>query len=247
MESLRMAHPPTRTFGFLAALSLFCCCLLLPEAQAIKRRDSAEANDHPEVVLVTAFNTKDKKTADASGVLIAANAVLTAAHAVEDFDNWEVTAPYTKDRPALSQSSKGRVHPGYKRGSFENDLAVLLLDNEIDIGKPFPALHRGDLLPINTPLLVIGRTDNGTVSTNKLYYASVTLVAFPHNLNLYGGNPAVTEGGDSGGPVYAGAKAPILAGLVTGNAGWSRGNVATDCFVPISSKNRGWILQQLEK
>jgi hypothetical protein len=242
-----MAQP--FSLRIVAGVALVLCggLCVLPEAQAIKRRDSAEASDHPEAVLVAALSSKDKKTAEASGVLLAANAVLTAAHAVEGFDSWEVTAPYTKDRPTLAQCSKARIHPEYKRGSFDNDMAVLLLDSEIDIGKPFPVLHRGELLPINTPLLVIGRTDNGTVSTNKLFYASVTLVSFPRNLNVYGGNPAVTEGGDSGGPIYVGLKEPHLAAIVSGAAGFSRANVATDCYVPICNKNRAWILQQLDK
>jgi hypothetical protein len=241
------AQPVSRRFVAGITLALLAGLLFHPEAQAIKRRDSAEASDHPEAVLITARDSKNQKSASASGVLIAANAVLTAGHAVDDFDSWEITAPYAKDGPVTAKSTTARLQPGYKHGTFENDLAVLLLDRDIPIGRPFPTLHRDDLLPINTPLLVIGRTDNGTVSGTKLFYAPVTLVAFPRNLNVYGGNPAVTEGGDSGGPVYAGAKEPHLVGVVSGAAGFSRVNVPTDCYVPISSKNRGWILQQLEK
>jgi secreted trypsin-like serine protease len=242
-----MAQPVSRRTVVCVILALLGGLFLVPEVQAIKRRDSAEANDHPEAVLISARDSKKDKAASASGVLIAANAVLTAGHAVDEFDSWEITAPYAKDGPVTAKSTTARLHPGYKHGNFENDLAVLLLDSDIAIGQPFPTLHRGDLLPINTPLLVIGRTDNGTVSSSKLFYASVTLVSFPRNTNLYGGNPAVTEGGDSGGPVYANAKEPRLAGIVSGAAGFSRANVPTDCYVPISSKNRAWILQQLEK
>src|SRR5262249_44008966 len=104
------------------ALALLAGLLFHPEAQAIKRRDSAEASDHPEAVLITARDSKNQKSASASGVLIAANAVLTAGHAVDDFDSWDVTAPYAKDGPVTAKATTPRLHPAYKPGPVGHHL-----------------------------------------------------------------------------------------------------------------------------
>src|SRR5262249_13318769 len=142
---------------------------------------------------------------------------------------------------------EARIHPKYRPGQKEFDLAVLILDEAVDIDKPFPTLHDGELLPIETKLNVIGRVANGKVSGDRLFQAVVTLVANRSNANVYGGNPHVCEHGDSGGPVFVAGKANEVVAIVSGGLQESRANVPTDIFVPITRASREWILRQVPK
>jgi hypothetical protein len=219
--------------------------LALTPGYAIQRKPSLEAKDHPEVVLVTARSTTAERGGQCTGVLIGPRAVLTAAHSAVGYDVWEVTAPYAKNGLAKAIAKTARVHPEYKTDKVANDLAVLLLEEAIDIGQDFPTLHGGDLYPIETKLVVIGRVCNGNLSRTQLFKTAVTRVAFPGNVNVYGGNPHVVEEGDSGGPVYVRDKPAEVAGLVSGNIGSTRSNVRTDLFIPIYRQNRAWIVRQV--
>ncbi|HEV3204002.1 MAG TPA: trypsin-like serine protease [Gemmataceae bacterium] len=214
---------------------------------AIKQKPSLEASHHPEAVLITARNARAGMGAKCSGALIAPRVVLTAAHPVAKFDIWEVTAPYAKDGPVKVMAKISRVHPDYKSQPLENDIALLILDEEIDIGAPFPRLHDGKLLPIDTSLQLIGRVNNGEISHNRLMRTTVTLVPFPGNTNIYGGHPRAVEEGDSGGPIFVAGKEMIIVGIVSGHLGGTRANIATDLFVPISRENVDWIRKQVPK
>ena len=215
------------------------------EAPAVKHTPPLEADDHPEAVLVTARNQRTRNVGRSCGVLIAPRAVLTAAHGVAGFDAWEVIAPYAKQGPAKATAQEVRVHPRFRAEAIDNDLAVLVLSSAIDTGGGYPVVHNGDLYPLETRLVVVGRVANGKVSESRLYKAAVTVAPFPGNINLYGGVPQVVEGGDSGGPIYPLDKKQEVAALVSGNLGFSRSNVRIDVFIPISAKNRGWILRQI--
>jgi secreted trypsin-like serine protease len=215
------------------------------QVHAIQRKPSLEASDHPEVVLITARNSQTAQGGKCTGVLIGPRAVLTAAHSVAGFDTWEVKAPYAKHGPAKATAKTAKIHPEYKPAKMDHDLAVLILDDVIDIGRALPTLYGGELYPIETKLIVVGRVSNGTLSQTQLFKTSVTLVPFPGNLNVYGGNPHVVEEGDSGGPIYVHDKDEELAGLVSGNIGFTRSNVRTDLFIPIYRKNKAWILRQV--
>jgi secreted trypsin-like serine protease len=171
--------------------------------------------------------------------------VLTAAHCVEGFDTWEVTAPYAQSGPVRAHAKTAKIHPHHKPRTFENDLAVVILDDAIAIGREFPTLGRGDLHPIGTKLVVVGRAGQGVVSRTKLFQALVTLVQLSDNINLYGGNPQLCEEGDSGGPVFVLGKEQEIAAVVSGGIRPSRNNVATDVYIPIGRRNRGWILKQI--
>jgi hypothetical protein len=241
--------------SFRLAFAQWTCLLVVfagllvavPPAQGIKRKPSLEADDHPEVVLVTARNGKTGQVGRSTGVLIADKAVLTAAHSVSGFHSWEVVAPYAKSGRASAKAKAPAIHPDYKPDAIEHDLAVLVLDDPIDIGRDFPTLHHGELYPLNTKLVVVGRVENGTLSRTQLFKTAVSVAQFPGNINLYGGFPHVVEEGDSGGPVYAADKDHEIAALVSGNLGFTRSNVRIDVFIPISRKNRGWILRQLRE
>ncbi len=215
--------------------------------QAIKRKPAAEVRGHPELVLISAKQSKGKEVSVCSGTLIAPNVVLTAGHCVDGFDQFAVSAPYAKKGADKATSTTPRKHPQFKRGDFEHDLAVLILDQDMDVGGKLPALYRGNLYPINTPLLVIGRVENGTISNSKLFQTQVVLVQFPGSINVYGANPQVIQHGDSGGPIFVAGKEQEIAAVVSGSISFSRWNVPTDLYVPISNKNRDWILRQVPR
>jgi hypothetical protein len=167
------------------------------------------------------------------GVLIAPRAVLTVAHGVygsKDARNVLVCGISAK---ALA------IHPQYKPGEFDNDLAIVVLAADIPgtaSSGTFPALHEGTLLRIGTPLRIEYRSGP----------RQVTLTSIRTNLNLYGGFPALCEHGDSGTPVYSRDKKKIV-GLVAGTLGWSRTNVATDILVPIGGHNKSWIASVIRR
>jgi secreted trypsin-like serine protease len=219
----------------------------LPTVQAIKHKPSSEARGHPEAVLITSRNSRAKVETTCSGALIAPNVVLTAAHCVDHFDQRDVLAPYAKKEANRATTKTARVHPDFKRGRYENDLAVLILDRPIDIGAKFPTIHGGNLLRIDTRLVVVGRVDNGTSAKDKLFLAPATLVAFPDNVNVYGGNPQVIERGDSGGPLFVAGKEQEIAAIVSGYLNFSRWNVPTDLYVPLDAKKKEWVQRQIPK
>lgn len=227
----------------MASILLFAT--IAPNVEAIKRVPEVEAKDHPEVVHVSSRSAQRGELGKSCGVLLASNIVLTAAHGVARFDAWEVTAPYTKHGPATVTVKAARVHPEFKNDPIPNDIAILVLSKDIDIGRDFPAFHDGELLPIDTKLMVVGRVSNGRLSMSRLYKALTAIVPFPGNTNVYGGHPQVVEEGDSGGPVFMVGKETTLVGLVSGNLGAGRANVRTDAFTPVSRRNHAWIVRQI--
>jgi secreted trypsin-like serine protease len=231
----------------LAALGLAAGWAGLPAARAIKGDSVTEAKDHPEALLITGRDTRTGKQGRGCGVLIAPRAVLTAGHNANGFDAWEVTAPYARPSPLTATVREARVDPDREPGHLEHDLAVLILDKPLDVGRPPPELSDGELLPFETKLEVVGRVQNGVALKSQLVRTMTTLVAFPGNVNVYGGHPQAGEPGDSGGPVYVVGKGNTLVGVVLGGIGFSRANVPKDVYVPVSRHNRDWILKQLPK
>jgi hypothetical protein len=233
-------------------LALTMTVLFLAPARAVKGKPVREAAGRPEAVLITLSGTN--RMSECSGVLIAGDVVLTAGHAVLGFHEGRVSAPYARngrngDKRLVSFAcNQVIVHPEFQKTRLlENDLAILLLQKKVDLPGPFPTLHDGDLLRLESPLIVVGRTNQGKMSAAGLFEASTTLVAWPGNVNVYGGNPNVSEPGDSGGPVFAASKPHEIVGLVSAGLGRNRFVVATDCYVPLSRKNRAWVMKHLTK
>jgi hypothetical protein len=211
---------------------------------AIRREPPVEGKDYPEAVLVEGRGG-GRRASHGCGVLVGPKAVLTVAHNVAGFASWAVTAPYAPGGPQRRTARTVQVYPGYKPDDLETDLAVVRLDEPLDPGRAFPRLYDGELLPLETKLVCLGRVANGRLSADRLYQAPATLANFPGNVNLYGGFPAQTEPGDSGGPVYrAGGGERVLVALVLGRLSESRANVATDAFLPLSRRSAAWVREQ---
>lgn len=214
-------------------------------AWAVQGEPVLEASTHPEAVLITAWNSQAPGRGCCCGVLIAPRVVLTAAHGVASFDRWEVTVPYAVNGPAKCRAKSRMIHPDYRPNAGENDLAVLILAEEIAIDGKFPGLFGGELLPLNTKLHVVGRVSHRTTSHEQLYQGAAVLVPVQGNLHLYGGQPRVVDQGDSGGPIFAVGKDRQIVGLVRGFLEGNRHYRPTDVYVPVTRKNRSWILRQI--
>lgn len=212
------------------------------DVRAIDGNSTVEARAYPAAVLIAARNARTKQAAACCGVLIGPRAVLTAAHCVDGFDHWEVTAPYAKGGPQQAVTNTGRVYPGFNRKTFEGDVAVLILDRAVELDR-YPPLT-AEPHPLETALVVVGRTRNGQADS-RLFATQNSLSAVRGNLHLYGGLPPVAEPGDSGGPVFTRRPEPELVALVTGTRAESRAQVKLDQYAPVHGKVRQWILEQI--
>lgn len=229
--------------GRLAPAVLLLAALAAPAA--IHREPPIEAKEFPEAVLIESHGDHDRKLVHGCGVLVGPRTVLTVAHLVEGFDSWTVTAPYVTSGLRRQTVRTAHVYPGYKPDDLERDLAVVRLTEALSTGRKAPRLNDGELLPLETKLICLGRVVNGHLSADRLYEAPTTLASFPGDLNLYGGVPARTEPGDSGGPIYRINRGKYeLVALALGHLSASRANVATDALLPLSRTNAGWIHAQ---
>lgn len=184
----------------------------------------------PEVVLVTSAKCL------ATGVLLDQKTVLTAAHAVQGADALEVTATCSQDKVVRVQSVK--IHPNYRPDRRETDLALLVLEEAIDIGVAFPVFDSGKgILKLGTKVYFVGRTQNGKAQESLFFSTNIVIVSTGDDANVYGGSPSVVEPGDSGGPVYTCTSPPRLVGIVNGRYTAE----AIDVYSPLDARNQKWI------
>ncbi len=216
-------------------------------ALAVDSKQVTEAKDHPEAVLIRSVNQASGSTSVCSGALITPRVVLTAGHGVYQWDRFEVTAPYVAGGPKRSTSTTKHIYPGYdpRKDYPERDLALLILDTPLAQPQELPTLPFGKLVPIETELLVVGRVKRGQVSRDKLFKGSVTRIAFPGNINIYGGFPKTVQKGDSGGPVFIKGREREIVAVISRYTGWSRRYVERDGYAPLTNKHRAWIEKHL--
>jgi hypothetical protein len=141
-----------------------------------------------------------------TGTLVAPRVVLTAAHCVENTDAPQVLSVVFASETARAlgrervRAVAGRLHPDWRAGA--HDLGVLILAEDAPVppvplrGAPLPA----DVVGRTTRVVGFGLDDEGRTGLRRSGTARVTAVdpgAFSIELA-----PAMSCGGDSGGPSF---------------------------------------------
>ena len=232
-----------RVFG-MSVLAGLCA---LPASFALKGKDVAESKAVSAVVLVEAVLLKMRGRTVSSGCLLSPKVVLTAAHCVDDSEGFTVRAPYSKTPREIVKGTKVLIHPKFQVKEFENDIALVFLEKPIEIEGEYPTLYKGDPLRLETKLMIHGRVQNGELSFAKMFAASGEVTPYQGNLNIYGGFPQRVQPGDSGGPIFVDGHPSIIVAIVSGMMGFSRRNVETDAYLPISPDLRKWIVEQMKE
>jgi V8-like Glu-specific endopeptidase len=177
--------------------------------------DGTIASEYAEAVLVDAYKGGKINTA-CSGALIAPDVVLTAAHCVDSFDAWHVTAPYASAQKATSK--RGETYDWQGAGSEtvtpnRHDIGLIYLSAPIAL-TDYPDLADKPLAAGGS-LVNIGRIRNGKLSFSELYVSSELQVEpgdrYGYPFDYAAGD--VIEGGDSGGPaeIALGGRHSIVA------------------------------------
>lgn len=176
-----------------------------------------------------------------SGVLVASNRILTAAHCVQDdFGNLNEASTYSIHIGGVSLTdgtevgaSQLIVHPSYDPvpvgTDLKNDIAIIVLDAEVSLTPiAIPAYD----VPIGVLAKAIGWgvIDITGTTTNKLRHADVTTIAQDNcvtgpDYNEFCANGSATTGqgtcaGDSGGPLAINTEGTwLLFGITQGGIG----------------------------
>ncbi|MBI3549683.1 MAG: trypsin-like serine protease [Elusimicrobia bacterium] len=170
-----------------------------------------------------------------TGVLIAPNLVLTAAH---NFDgaHQPVSVEFFDDEGrsrAMRQVTGKRLHAEYKDDAYTNDIAVVSFAGSLPTGYAAADWSKNPAEPAvgdSITLAGAGLTQNKSYEGLRIGTMKVD-GTFPSH-RLFSGAPDETKAsgcsGDSGGPAYKGtAEAPVIVGLVAAgqykdcsNFGW---------------------------
>ena len=148
-----------------------------------------------------------------TGTLVGRRTVVTAAHCI-------------KNRPMIFRlpgrtyhAAQARKHPGYDSNSLANDIAVLVLTQDVQGVKPTPVATVAPTMGQKLILVGFGRTSGSSsdygqkrIGTNKV--SKLTSTTFYYHGT--GGGISGTCHGDSGGPAFTmHAGQEILAGVTS--------------------------------
>lgn len=214
------------------------------------------ASGYPEAVQIKVNNA----FADfCTGVIVSPNVVITAAHCVafNPGGTWTITAPFAaggaQTRTATSGELRDAAFAGLTRDNYEssttvNDLAVLYPTT------PFtgitPAIMSATAPAAGTQVSAIGRKTvnaNATLVRSKIIALQYTTAADGYTLDYK--STRVTDGGDSGGPLFVegthklvgtealfdpGTNRDFWARLDGSNYTWVQGRIAAHASSPNS-------------
>ena len=194
--------------------------------EASERDDDAiiggtAATAYPEAVLIQMYNG-GQLSSYCSGSLVSPRVVLTAGHCVHGIDGWVVKAPFASNQQAQAASAKTydwntdseTVDPSM------HDIGLIVLSKDITIAT-YPTIATSHVA-WGSKVQNIGRIQNGTLSTTKLFIGAQVKVV---DGKSYGypfdyASSEIIESGDSGGPVVV----PGTHNIVAVNSGGGGGS-----------------------
>lgn len=162
--------------------------------------------------------------ASCTGVVLAPNALLTAAHCVQPEADYAVVV-FEASGPRLIPINRIALHPSFDPNSFETrrptpDLAVVRLSEALPAGfRPAPLSSEVALPARRTAFTVVGfgvTKDGDGKSAGTLRSVELPSIGTTGGIMVRLSDGAAKGGctGDSGGPIY-------LDGVVAGIVGWS--------------------------
>jgi hypothetical protein len=259
IEPVSMSTPAFRSHrGSLLAAVVLCIAFQRPAAALVGEAQFAQGDVAQNVVLI-----RSARGARCTGVVVAPDIVLTAAHCTSDAT--ELTVYRTTEAGAESYKVVAfAAHPQYDAKSYAEsqaavDLALLKLALPLsDLG---PVVMRERVPLPGERLLVAGFGDavaESSAGLGALQTATLIAIGEPSSLQLRLADPASHGGavaglgscrGDSGGPVFEwSAGRFVLVGVLS----WSNGpNMSTGCggvtgATPIA-RHRQWILKTTKR
>jgi hypothetical protein len=180
----------------------------------------SEATAYPLAVLVN-MKRNGWQVSSCSGSVIAPRVVLTAGHCVVTYDGWDIVAPYAGGQTA--SSSQAVTYDWTDNGDSVNpnqhDVGLVFLDSDIVLTHyPLIATQK---LASGTKILNIGRKDNGTLSSSKLFVSQPVSIydGSTHGFAYDYASNEIIEPGDSGGPDVLPGPAPRTIVAVNSGAG----------------------------
>jgi secreted trypsin-like serine protease len=234
-----------------------CTCAIVSPALPLVGPASEDQSFAPHVVMV--LKRGGGRAGFCTGIVVAPQAVLTAAHCAASIKDLRVYYKDAAGQGAILEVSAVAVHPGYRADALRKhvvsiDLAMIQTQAPLDGRLSAAALDETGAVAVGQTVRIVGyglaREGEGT-SGGVLRSAPLRVRAPLSNILLWAEDPngagAGACSGDSGGPILSGDGAKVLA-VTTWSAGPA---VGSHCGAvtqgPLIAPQRAWIDGVLDK